>query len=139
MPDPPQPLAAPMVPLRQPPAPPAQPPRAPFAFPAPAARPRVPSKGGAGKLRFNGCCGQPASADAGGLACGKKRQEDCTFRGVVQTVEGLQRLTVPKAQPAGVWRTKAGLLKLKRTLRKLTPREVQEQFEVLRLPSRRPY
>ena len=56
------------------------------------------SKGGAGKMRYNECCGQPAAGDAGALACGKKRQQDCQFRGVVQTVAGLHRLTVPEKQ-----------------------------------------
>ena len=133
----PQPPAAPIEPLRAQPPPPPAPPRAPFAFAAPApGTQRTASKGGPGKPRYNGCCGQPSAA--GPQACGKRYQEDCPFGGVAQTVEGLERLTCPAQQPAGVWRSKDDILALKRKLRQLSPAEKEAQFHVLKRPCRRP-
>jgi hypothetical protein len=135
----PQPRTAPIEPLRAQPPPPPAPPRAPFVFAAPApGMQRTTTKGGAGKPRYNGCCGQPSASGSGPMACGKRFQEQCPFGGVAQTVEGLDRLTCPAAQPAGVWRSKDDILALKRKLRHLSPEEKAAQFHVLKRPCRRP-
>jgi hypothetical protein len=136
----PQPPAAPIEPLRPPPPPPAAPSRNAFVFPPPppAAMQRTASKGGAGKARYSGCCGEASDGSANARACGKLRQADCRYKGVAQTIEGLDRLTCPKGQPEGVWRSKSDLASLKRKLAALSPDEKVAQFEELKRPCRRP-